>query len=96
MLRKIISIRNVGRFAIYQYQGDVELRKLNIIYADNGQGKTTLAAILRSLKLGDGSLIEGRRTLGTSGEPRVELLLDNSIVSFQNGKWDTDIMDLSR
>jgi len=94
MLKKIISIKNVGKFADYQYQGDVELRKLNIIYADNGRGKTTLAAILRSLKLGDGSLIEGRRTLSTSGEPRVELLLDNSIVSFQNGKWDTDIMDL--
>ena len=94
MLRKIISIKNVGKFADYQYQGDVELRKLNIIYADNGRGKTTLAAMLRSLKLGEGSLIEGRRTLGTSGEPRVKLLLDNSIVSFQNGKWNTDITGL--
>lgn len=94
MLKKIISIRNVGKFADYQYEGDLELRKLNIIYADNGQGKTTLATILRSLKLGEGSLIEGRRTLGTSGEPEVNLLLDDSTLAFKDGKWETDLPDL--
>jgi len=94
MLSKIISIENVGRFADYQCAGDVQLRKLNVIYADNGRGKTTLATILRSLKTGDGSLIQGRRTLGTSGEPRVKLLFDNSIIAFANGAWSGDLPDL--
>lgn len=94
MLKKIISIRNVGKFADYSCHGDVELRQLSIIYADNGRGKTTLATILRSLKLREGSLIEGRRTLGTSGEPRVELLLDDSTVTFEDSKWDGDLADL--
>lgn len=94
MLKKIISIRNVGKFADYSCYGDVELRKLNIIYADNGRGKTTLATILRSLKLGAGSLIEGRCTLSTFGEPSVKLLLDDSTVTFEDGKWDGDLADL--
>ena len=94
MLEKIISIRNVGKFAEYQCQGDVELRRVNIVYADNGRGKTTLATILRSLKLGDGSLIEGRRTLGTSGEPEVRLLFDGSTTVFERGKWSAGIADL--
>lgn len=94
MLKKIISIRNVGKFADYSCYGDVELRKLNIIHADNGRGKTTLVAILRSLKAGEGSLIVGRRTLGTSGAPEVNLLLDDSTLAFKDGKWETDLPDL--
>jgi wobble nucleotide-excising tRNase len=94
MLKKIVSIRNIGKFADYQCKGDVELRQLNIIYADNGRGKTTLAAILRSLKLGEGSLIEGRQTLGASNEPRAELLLDGSTVTFEDGSWDAELTDL--
>jgi wobble nucleotide-excising tRNase len=94
MLSKIISIENVGRFADYQCAGDVQLRKLNVVYADNGRGKTTLATIFRSLKTGNGSLIQGRCTLGTSDEPRVELLFDNSIMAFANGAWSGDLPDL--
>ena len=35
MIKKVISIKNVGKFADYSCYGDVELRKLNIIFADN-------------------------------------------------------------
>ncbi len=94
MLEKVISIRNVGKFAEYQCQGDVAFRRLNIVYADNGRGKTTLATIFRSLKLGDSSLIEGRHTLGTSGEPEVELLFDGTTVTFESGMWSTGIDNL--
>jgi len=94
MIKKVISIKNVGKFADYSCYGDVELRKLNIIYADNGRGKTTLVAILRSLKTVEGSLIVGRRTLGTSGAPEVNLLLDDSTLAFKDGKWETDLPDL--
>ena len=95
MLKKILSIKSVGKFFNYSCCGDVELRRLNIIYADNGRGKTTLATILRSAKSGAGSLIEGRRTLGASDAPRVQLLLgNNDRVLFENGKWDTVLPDL--
>jgi hypothetical protein len=38
MLKKIVSTRNIGKFVDYQCEGDVELRQLNIIYADNDRG----------------------------------------------------------
>lgn len=95
MLKKVLSIKNVGKFVDYSCYGDVELRRLNVIYADNGRGKTTLATILCSVKSGAGSLVEGRRTLGASGAPRVQLLLgNNDEVLFENGKWDTVLPDL--
>lgn len=52
MPRKIIAIKNVGRFLSYSASGNVELKRYNLIFAENGPGKTTLCAILRSLHLG--------------------------------------------
>ena len=50
MIKKLIRIANVGRFRDYKAAGDVSLNKLNLIVAENGRGKTTLCAILRSLR----------------------------------------------
>jgi wobble nucleotide-excising tRNase len=49
MLQRIISIRNVGRFLNCSASGDVTFRRFTLIFAENGRGKTTLCAILRSL-----------------------------------------------
>lgn len=47
MIKKIISIKSVGSFSD-NFQA-VELKKFNIIYGENGRGKSTLSFILRSL-----------------------------------------------
>lgn len=91
MLKKIITIKNIGKFKDYQYEGDVELRKLNIIYANNGRGKTTLVTILRSLKNNDPSIIEGRRTLSSSQDPYVKLLFDHGDVIYKDMGWSEEI-----
>lgn len=91
MLKKIISIKNVGKFADYQYEDDVELRKLNIIYGDNGRGKTTLATILRSLKRSDVALIQGRRTLSSATRPMVKLLFADGTRCFNKDSWDDSV-----
>lgn len=62
MLRKIISIKNVGRFLGYGAAGDVELKRHNLVFAENGRGKTTLCAILRSLQTGDATHVRGCRS----------------------------------
>jgi wobble nucleotide-excising tRNase len=90
MLEKLISVKNVGKFTNYNCQGDVTFRKLTLIYAGNGHGKTTLCDILRSLHTGDGRYISGRETLGSTGQPTVKLLLNNQPRTFANGKWDQD------
>lgn len=44
MLRKIVSIRNVGRFPNYNALGNVPLNRYNLIFGENGRSKTTPCA----------------------------------------------------
>jgi len=95
MLRKIISIKNVGRFLNYSASGDVELKRYNLIFAENGRGKTTLCAILRSLQSGEATYILGRTALGTADAPEIKILLDNGTATFCRGMWSTTVPDLA-
>jgi wobble nucleotide-excising tRNase len=89
MLRKLISIRNVGRFLAYSAGGDVELKRYNLVFAENGRGKTTLCAIFRSLHSGDAALVKGRATLGITAAPDIRILrADNQVAAFSNGTWN--------
>ena len=53
MLDRIQLLRNVGQFNSVNAGAQLPLSKFSLIYAENGRGKTTLAAILRSLSTGD-------------------------------------------
>ena len=77
MIRKIISIKNVGRFLNSAAAGNPQLPRHVLIFGANGFGKTTLCAILRSLQSGDASHIIGRKTLGSAGEASVDILVDS-------------------
>lgn len=90
-LRKFVSINNIGRFHRVGATGDVELKKLTLVYGENGKGKTTLCAVLRSLEKGDGAHITGRTTLGAADLPSVKILLQASTANFTNGQWDTSV-----
>ena len=48
-LKKIISIKNIGRFQKCFAAGDITFKTGTLVFAENGRGKTTLCAILRSL-----------------------------------------------
>ncbi len=63
MLERLSLLRNVGRFDSVDAGRQLPFSKLTLIYAENGRGKTTLAAILRSLQTGDANLIDERHTL---------------------------------
>jgi wobble nucleotide-excising tRNase len=94
MLKKLVSIKNVGRFKNYGAVGDVELKRYNLLFAENGRGKTTVCAILRSLQLGIGGYVMGRRTLGNSDAPEIKLLSDGQMVSFTNGTWSSIVPEI--
>ncbi len=87
LLRKIISIKNIGRFLNSAAPGNPQLPRHVLIFGGNGFGKTTLCAILRSLQSGDPSYIIGRRTLGGAVDPCVDILTDGGPAYFQGGKW---------
>ncbi len=95
MLQRIISIRNVGRFKSCAALGDVTFRKFTLIFAENGRGKTTLCAIFRSLFTNTSAFIVGRTTLGSLGQPEVQILTANGNVAFQNGAWNSTFPDIA-
>ena len=87
MLKKLVSIRNVGRFRNSAAADNPELSRHTLIVGANGFGKTTLCAVLRSLKSGDPSHITGRKTLGVEDPPTVELVLSGGAVRFDGEAW---------
>ena len=95
MLRKIVSIKNVGRFLSYSASGDIALKRYNLIFAENGRGKTTLCAILRSLQSGEPAHVLGRTALGTDGAPEIKMLLDGEPVTFSKGAWSATVPELA-
>ena len=96
MIRRIKLIRNIGTFESDSGAASLDLKRLSLIYAENGRGKTTLAAILRSLGTGDSLPIVERRRLGSQHTPHVILECDGdpSNVMFQDGEWNRTLPEL--
>src|SRR5215831_13995105 len=95
MLQRIISVKNVGRFKNCAAAGDVTFRRFTLIFAENGRGKTTLCAILRSLLTDTPAYIIGRKTLGAFDAPEVQLLTANGAIAFRNEVWSASFPDLA-
>jgi len=87
MIQKIVSISHVGRFESYKAKGVTDWNKLTLLFGENGRGKTTLTAILRSNADSDGALLLGRKTLGQALLPEVELLTNAGVWKFAAGAW---------
>lgn len=87
-LSKIIEISNIGRLVECK---SIELSNVNLIYAENGCGKSTLSAVLRALPHKNSVIIDERSTLGNKKKPKVKLLFDGKhFVSYENGTWNGD------
>jgi wobble nucleotide-excising tRNase len=93
MIRRINKLKNVGCFAELKSQGGTQgdFAKLNVIYAPNAAGKTTLCDVFRSLGTGDPAYVVGRKRLGSTTAIEIEMLLDGMPPTpkaiFQNGAW---------
>jgi len=94
MLEKIVQIKSIGRFRHYSAKGDVTFRKLTLVYAENGRGKTTLCAILRSLQSGRPEFIAERKTLGVADAPFADIRLHTASYRFANGAWTATYPDI--
>jgi wobble nucleotide-excising tRNase len=96
VLRKFASIRNTGRFVNCGPSGDVELRRYNLVFGENGRGKSTLCSILRSLQSGDPAHITGRKTLGGADEPEMTILMPSGgHAIFTNGAWSRTVSEIA-
>ena len=96
MISKIHKIQGVGRFKNCKPSSPIVLDKLNLIFGENGWGKSTFADILRSLGTGQDKRLTGRKTIGTEHQSIV-LELDNETrlaFSSENQKWHQDFDDI--
>jgi len=86
MLKKIVAIKNVGRFRSSAASGVPEFAKHSFIFGANGHGKTTIFAILRAVKTGEDSHVVGRKTLGVSAS--IEILTNGGLIKFTVAAWN--------
>lgn len=97
MINSIQLLRNIGLFDSVAAAANIALARFTLVYAENGRGKTTLAAILRSLATGDPVPIAERRRLAAQHPPHVVLNCDGGppAAMFQNNGWNRTLPNLA-
>ncbi len=97
MINRLQLLRNVGLFDSVNGAANIPLARLTLIYAENGRGKTTLAAILRSLATGDPIPIAERRRLAAPHPPHVVLDCDGGppAAMFQDNEWNRTVPNMA-
>ena len=94
MLRKILKIKNVGRFEDCKWRCGSQFESMSLIYGENGRGKSTFCDILRSCQLNAPDFILGRKRLGTTGDCEVELRIDGTNPAFSKSVWSSPFTSL--
>ena len=76
---------------------NIPLARVTVGYAENGRGKTTLAAIIRSLATGDPIHINERHRLGAPNQPHIIIDCTGGPphAMFQNGAWNRQYTDIA-
>lgn len=96
MIYSLRILRNIGQFDNVG-AGRHAFQRLTLIYAENGRGKTTLSAILRSLAENRPELILERHRLAAVQPP--EAIVDCTggppVAMFQNGAWNRSLPTLA-
>ncbi len=88
MINRLRLLRNVGKFDSVDGAANVPLAPCTLIYGENARGKSTLAAILRSLGSGDPQPVSERRRLGSQHPPHVVFdCAGGGPAVFQDGAW---------
>jgi wobble nucleotide-excising tRNase len=97
MINSIQLLRNIGLFDSVNAAANIPLARLTLVYAENGRGKTTLAAILRSLATGDPIPIAERRRLTAQYPPHVVLECDGGPppAMFQKNAWNRTLSNMA-
>jgi wobble nucleotide-excising tRNase len=87
MLERIEEIKGIG--LLHDANGkSLKCQKATVIYADNGRGKSTLAAILRSVASNNPAPILERKTIDGTLTPKAILQLENGHkVTFNGTQW---------
>jgi wobble nucleotide-excising tRNase len=96
MINRLQLLRNIGQFDSVTSGANIPLAPLTVVYSENGRGKTTVAAVLRSLATGDPLPIAERRRLTAQHPPHVVLECSGGSppAVFENNAWNCTLTDL--
>lgn len=96
MISRIQLLRNIGVFDSVSAGATIPLARLTVVYSENGRGKTTLAAVLRSLATGDPLPIAERKRLAAQHPPHVVLECTGGPppAIFENNVWNRTLTGL--
>lgn len=89
MIKKIIKIKNIGKYELNSSDDDESFGVKTIVFGANKIGKTTLVSILRSLKEANTSYITSRKTFGASADDKQEcvILFECGTKSIFDSSW---------
>ncbi len=93
MITKVHNIRGIGPFRNFESKQGIELEKLNLVFSENGQGKSTIADILRSLSERDESRLLGRKSVGATDQ-FIKFETEDGIRCLHNGSWNGSSNDI--
>jgi wobble nucleotide-excising tRNase len=91
MLERFESVNKVGLFEDYSHSPGRDLGEVTLIYGENGVGKSTLAAILDSLRERNAGEIIRRRSLPGDVAPTVAVRLSGKVYTFDGRDWDDQL-----
>ncbi|MFY9468959.1 MAG: AAA family ATPase [Solirubrobacterales bacterium] len=96
MIKKLQLLRNIGQFDSVDSGAEVPLGRLSVVYAENGRGKTTIAAIMRSLASDDPIPIAERQRLSAAFDPHIVLESSDGppLIVFENNAWSRNLPDV--
>lgn len=97
MINALRLFRNIGQFNSVATAAALPLARVTLVYAENGRGKTTLAAIFRSLATGDPLPIEERHRLAAANPPHIVLdcVGGPPPATFLGGVWNRTLPNLA-
>lgn len=90
MIKRINVLKGIGRFsALNPTRGtEGDFSSLNVIYASNACGKSTLCDVFRSLDTGNPAYVIGRKRLGSDAQPEIVISLEGGKTTrFQGAQW---------
>lgn len=91
MLEKFGSVNKIGLFENYSHSSGCDFGEVTLIYGENGVGKSTLAAILDSLRERNVDEIIRRRSLPGNVAPNAVVRLNGKDYAFDGSNWDSQL-----
>jgi wobble nucleotide-excising tRNase len=91
MLERFESVKKIGLFEDYTHSPDRDFGEVTLIYGENGVGKSTLAAILDSLRERNAGEIIRRRSLPGDVAPTAAVRMNGTVYTFDGSDWDNQL-----